>query len=145
MFCGWSIIAINQAERQTEKQFPLAFNKPMYLFLLFLSLMSPVCLPLHHSSYMQYFSSVYLYPFCIFVSTVCLFICIFILHCMSGYYRAVCQILLDDFSLSASRVYRILRRRMETEAKANSRRCFWGENGRPLRLCSRIIEKGGIS
>ena len=29
------------------------------------------------------------------------------------------------------------RRRMETEAKANNRRCFLGENGHPLRLCSR--------
>ena len=27
--------------------------------------------------------------------------------------------------------------RMETESKANSRRCFLGENGRPLTLCSR--------
>ena len=25
---------------------------------------------------------------------------------------------------------------METEAKANSRRCFWGENGRPLTVDS---------
>ena len=32
---------------------------------------------------------------------------------------------------------------METEAHENSRRCFWGENGRPLRLCSRRIDKGG--
>ena len=32
---------------------------------------------------------------------------------------------------------------METEAKANSRRCFLGENGGPLRLCSRRIDKGG--
>ena len=31
---------------------------------------------------------------------------------------------------------------METEAKANSRRCFLGENGGPLRLCSRRIDKG---
>ena len=32
---------------------------------------------------------------------------------------------------------------METEAKANSCRCFLGENGRPLRVCSRRIDKGG--
>ena len=34
------------------------------------------------------------------------------------------------------------RRRMETEAKANSRRCFFGGNGGPLRLCSRQFDKG---
>ena len=32
---------------------------------------------------------------------------------------------------------------METEAKANCRRCFLGENCCPLRLCSRRIDKGG--
>ena len=32
---------------------------------------------------------------------------------------------------------------METEAKANSRRLFWGGNGGPLRLCSRRIDQGG--
>ena len=32
--------------------------------------------------------------------------------------------------------------RMETEAKANNRRCFLEENGRPLGLCSRRIDKG---
>ena len=32
--------------------------------------------------------------------------------------------------------------RMETEARANSRHCFLGENGRPLRLCSRRMDKG---
>ena len=33
--------------------------------------------------------------------------------------------------------------RMETEAEANNRRCFLGENGRPLRFCSRRIDTGG--
>ena len=32
---------------------------------------------------------------------------------------------------------------METENKANNRRLFLGENGGPLRLCSRRIDKGG--
>ena len=33
--------------------------------------------------------------------------------------------------------------RIEIEVKANNRRLFLGENGGPLRLCSRRIEKGG--
>ena len=33
--------------------------------------------------------------------------------------------------------------RMEIEAKANNRQNFWGENGGPLILCSRRIDKGG--
>ena len=33
--------------------------------------------------------------------------------------------------------------RMEIEAKANNRRLFLGENGGPLILCSRRIDKGG--
>ena len=39
------------------------------------------------------------------------------------------------------------RRRMETEAKANSRRCILGENGRPLRLCTadELIKAGRAS
>ena len=35
--------------------------------------------------------------------------------------------------------------RMEIEAKANNRRLFFGENGGPLRLCNRRIDKGGPS
>ena len=34
------------------------------------------------------------------------------------------------------------RRRIYIEAKANNRRLFLGENGGPLRLCSRRIDKG---
>ena len=33
--------------------------------------------------------------------------------------------------------------RMEIKAKANNRRLFFGENGNPLILCSRRIDKGG--
>ena len=36
------------------------------------------------------------------------------------------------------------RRRIYVEAKANSRRWFLGENGGPLRLCSRRIGQGGL-
>ena len=35
------------------------------------------------------------------------------------------------------------RRRIYLEAKANSRRLFLGENGGPLRLCSRRIDQDG--
>ena len=35
------------------------------------------------------------------------------------------------------------RRTIYTEAKAISRRCFWGENGRPLRLCADELIKAG--
>ena len=40
-------------------------------------------------------------------------------------------------------IHRSHRIRMETEAKANNRHCFLGENDRPLGLCSRRIDKGG--
>ena len=35
------------------------------------------------------------------------------------------------------------RRIIYAESKANSRRLFWGENGGPLRLCSRRTDQGG--
>ena len=39
------------------------------------------------------------------------------------------------------------RRRINTESKANCRRCFWGENGCHLllsRLCSRLVDNSGL-
>ena len=47
-------------------------------------------------------------------------------------------------SISSAHDYVIQYRRMETEANANSHRCFFGDKGLPLRLCSRRIDKGGL-